>query len=354
MRILALTRYGPLGPSSRVRFYQYYPYLRQHGIEIQNAALLDDEYIRRLYSKKRIALSSIIGAYFQRLRWLTRSSSFDLLWVEKELLPWLPAWAEGMLQSFKIPYIVDFDDAVFHRYDMHANALVRSLLGKKINAVMRHATSVVAGNDYLAIHARQAGARQVQYLPSVIDLLRYNLEQKENKEFRVGWIGSPITAPHLGLIKGALEQISKIIDVRLVLVGSGNNDLFPGIQKEIIPWSEESEVPNIQSFDVGIMPLPDAPFERGKCGYKLIQYMACSLPVIASPVGVNSQIIEQGKTGFLASSAADWAQALETLYNDPRLRNEFGKAGRKKVEREYSLQVAAPRLLEIITTAISN
>jgi glycosyltransferase involved in cell wall biosynthesis len=354
MRILALTRYAPLGPSSRVRFYQYYPYLQQHGVEIQTAPLLDDEYIRRLYSKKRTTPISIIAAYLQRLYWLTHSSSFDLLWIEKELLPWLPAWAESVLHGLGVPYIVDFDDAIFHRYDMNTNVLTRNILGKKISAVIRNATSVVAGNNYLVDYARQAGARKVEYLPSVVDLERYSLKQKEKTEFRIGWIGSPITVPFLGLISVALEQISKNIDARLVLIGSGDNDPLPGIRKEIIPWREESQVNNIQSFDVGIMPLPDAPFERGKCGYKLIQYMACGLPVIGSPVGVNSKIIEHGKTGFLASSNAEWIAALETLYKNPDLRSEFGKAGRKKVEQEYSLQVSAPRLLEILTAPVSN
>jgi glycosyltransferase involved in cell wall biosynthesis len=354
MRILALTRYGPLGPSSRVRFYQYYPYLRARGIEIQNAALLDDEYVRRLYGKQRTAPISIIAAYLQRLYWLTRSSSFDLLWIEKELLPWLPAWTEGMLRGLGVPYVVDFDDAVFHRYDMHTNVFMRNILGKKISAVMRHATSVVAGNDYLADYARQAGARNIEILPSVVDIERYSLKQKEKTEFRIGWIGSPVTAPFLGLINVALEQVAKNIDAHLVLVGSGDDDPLPNIRKEIIPWSEESQVNHIQSFDVGIMPLPDAPFERGKCGYKLIQYMACGLPVIASPVGANTKIVEQGKTGFLASSNAEWVTALGTLYHDSQVRNAFGQAGRKKVEAEYSLQVAAPRLLEILTGAISD
>jgi glycosyltransferase involved in cell wall biosynthesis len=354
MRILALTRYGPLGPSSRVRFYQYYPFLRQQGIEIQNAALLEDDYIRRLYGKKRTALSSIIGSYLKRLAWLSRSASFDLLWVEKELLPWIPGWAEGILHGFGIPYVVDYDDAVFHRYDMHSNMLVRRFLGNKISAVMRHATTVIVGNDYLADHARRAGARNIQYLPSVVDLQRYQPKHTENKEFRIGWVGSPITAPFVGLIRAALEQISLTSDVSVVLIGSGDYDPLPGIRKEIIPWSEGSEVANIQSFDVGIMPLPDAPFVRGKCGYKLIQDMACGLAVIASPVGVNSQIVEHGKTGFLASSSSEWAQALETLHKNAPMKNGFGKAGREKVETNYSLQIAAPRLLDMLTTAISK
>ncbi len=351
MRILLLSRYGDLGASSRVRFYQYVPYLETHGIQIQIAPLLDNDYIRNLYTGKRTPLLSILAAYAGRITQLTRSHSFDLLWIEKELFPWLPALAENFLYKLNIPYIVDYDDAVFHRYDMHSNPLIRTLLGKNIAAVMRHAAIVTAGNDYLAEYAHQAGARQIEYLPSVVDIEHYRVEEKKSTNFRIGWIGSPVTAPFLGLIRGALEVASKKIDARLVLVGAGRQDPLPGLEKELLPWNEESQVASIQSFDVGIMPLPDTPFERGKCGYKLIQYMACGLPVIASPVGVNTRIIDQEKTGFLASSDQEWADSILALSKDPGLRSRLGNAGRQKVEREYSLQVTAPRLLNILRAA---
>jgi glycosyltransferase involved in cell wall biosynthesis len=354
MRLLALTRYSSLGPSSRVRFYQYVPYLTSCGVELQVAPLLGDDYVRSLYSGGRQSVLSVVMAYINRVARLMNSRSFDLLWVEKGLFPWLPAWVESSLVGQGIPYVADYDDAVFHRYDMHANPIIRALLGKSIDSVMRHATTVVVGNDYLAERARRAGAKKIEYLPSVVDVNRYSVREKTGKQFRIGWIGSPITAPYLGLIKEALEEASRKLDVVLVLVGAGDQDPLPGIEKEVLPWSEDSEVAHIQSFDVGIMPLPDGPFERGKCGYKLVQYMACGLPVVASPVGVNTRIIEQGKTGFLASSNADWMQALVMLSRNANMRNELGKAGRKKIEQEYSLQISAPRLLEILTKAASH
>jgi glycosyltransferase involved in cell wall biosynthesis len=351
MRILLLSRYGYLGASSRVRFYQYIPYLEAHGIELQVAPLLNDDYIRNLYAGRRASFPSVLSAYAARVAQLMRSHSFDLLWVEKELFPWLPALAESILSKLNIPYVVDYDDAVFHRYDTHSNLLIRALLGKNIAAVMRRATVVVAGNAYLAEYARQAGVRQIEYLPSVVDIERYTVAEKENESFRIGWIGSPVTAPYVALIRDALEVVSQKIDIHLVLVGAGQQDPLPGMNKEIIPWSEDNEVKNIQSFDIGIMPLPDAPFERGKCGYKLIQYMVCGLPVIASPVGANTRIVDPGKTGFLPLSNQEWVDAILALSKDPGLRSRFGKAGRQKAEQEYSLQVAAPRLLDILKTA---
>jgi glycosyltransferase involved in cell wall biosynthesis len=353
-RVLVFARYGTLGASSRVRFYQYQPYLESNGIKVYNAPLLDDDYVHRLYNGKRADLSKIFLAYIRRILWLARARSFDLIWLEKEIFPWLPAWGEQIISRLHIPYVVDFDDAIFHRYDLHSSPLIRTLLGKSVDNVMRHATTVVVGNDYLGERARHAGAKRIVYLPSVVDINRYSIKKKTWDQFRIGWIGSPITAPYVGLIRDALEEVKTQIDLRLVLVGTGDRDPLPGLEKDVIPWSENSEVALIQSFDVGIMPLLDRPFEQGKCGYKLIQYMACGLPVIASPVGVNSRIVEQGKTGFLASSSEDWIRALVMLSKDAGLSCDFGMAGRKKVEREYSLQVSAPHLLEILSGAASR
>jgi glycosyltransferase involved in cell wall biosynthesis len=354
MQVLALTRYSSLGPSSRIRFYQYIPYLTSCGVKLQVAPLLDDYYIRSLYAGKRPSSASVFMAYVSRIVKLAKSRSFDLLWIEKELFPWLPPLAESLITGLGIPYVVDYDDAVFHRYDLHKNPFVRALLGGSVDTIMRRATTVVVGNDYLAERARQAKAYQIEYLPSVVDINRYSVHEKTSGQFRIGWIGSPVTAPFLGSIWEALEEAIKKINACLVLVGAGDQDPLPDMEKDVIPWSEESEVKNIQSFDVGIMPLTDGPFERGKCGYKLIQYMACGLPVIASPVGVNTRIVEQGKTGFLASSSEDWIRALVMLSKNAGMRRDFGMAGRKKVEQEYSLQVSAPRLFEILSRAAQD
>jgi glycosyltransferase involved in cell wall biosynthesis len=354
MRVLALTRYNSQGPSSRVRFYQYIPYLESLGIDLQVSPLLGDEYIRNLFSGKQQSVSSLLLAYGKRVASLLYHRSFDLLWIEKELLPWLPAWVETLWAGREIPWVVDYDDAVIHRYDMNANPLVRTFMGNKFELIMHQATTTVVGNDYLAEQARLAGAGRIEYLPSVVDTTRYLLREGTGAQFRIGWIGTPITAPYLGMIREALEEVIKKLGARLVLVGSGDQDPLPGLEKNIIAWNEENEADIIQSFDVGIMPLPDGPFERGKCGYKLLQYMACGIPVIASPVGANTRIVEQGKTGFLASSMEEWKQALLILSRDGNLRNKLGKAGRKKAEQEYSLQVTAPRLFEILTEARSR
>jgi glycosyltransferase involved in cell wall biosynthesis len=354
MRVLALTRYDSLGPSSRVRFYQYVPALTSFGMEIQVAPLLANDYVRNLYEGKQQPVLSVLRAYLGRIAYLVNSRHFDLLWIEKELFPWLPNWVGSLLIRQGIPQVVDYDDAVFHRYDQHRNFLIRALLGRKIDKLMRTAATVVVGNEYLAERAQAAGALKIERLPSVVDLNRYTVKEKSESQFRIGWIGSPVTAPYLRLIRDALEEVLKQTGARLVLVGAGDQDPLPGLEKEILPWSEASEVAQIQSFDVGIMPLPDGPFEQGKCGYKLIQYMACGLPVVASPVGVNSRIVEQAGTGFQASNDVEWTSALIMLARDLALRAELGKAGRKKVEQDYSLQVTAPILNRILSEAVSH
>jgi glycosyltransferase involved in cell wall biosynthesis len=351
MRILTLTRYERLGSSSRVRFYQYFPYLKAQGVDIVNEPFFSDAYVQDLYAGHKISLRMIFQAYLKRISVLTRKGAFDLIWLEKELLPWFPAGIEALFRERNIPYAVDYDDAVFHRYDMHPIALTRALLGKKIDNVMRHVSMVIVGNEYLAERARRSGARSVEYLPSVVDVNRYALKRREaDTIFRIGWIGSPVTAPYLGLIREAIDTLHQESDIRLVLVGAGITQYLPGISTEILPWNEDSEFTVSQKFDVGIMPLIDGPFERGKCGYKLIQYMAGGVPVVASPVGVNRQIVEPDVNGYLADSMDDWLTALRALRDDPHKRNEMGQAGRQKAEKLYNLQVTAPKLLDLLSS----
>ncbi len=350
MDVLLLSRYGPLGSTSRIRFYQYLPFLERHGIQVSIQPMLPDPYVENLYAGRSQDLLFLLRAYWNRLRALIASRTFDLVWLEKELMPWLPAWGEALLNARKIPYVVDYDDATFHRYDHHRQFLVRLLLGGKIDRVMQRATLVVAGSDYLADHARRSGARRVATLPSVVDLDRYRPDQRANADnFRIGWIGAPITARYLSLIREPLAMLAGQ-GARVTLVGSGPVDLGE-IPVEIRPWSEGREVSDIQEFDVGIMPLPDEPFERGKCGYKLIQYMGCGLPVVASPIGVNQELVEPGVNGFLADSAVEWIESLKQLRQDAGLRMRMGQAGFDKVKRSYSLQVTAPQLLDLLRRA---
>jgi glycosyltransferase involved in cell wall biosynthesis len=352
MRILLLTRYMRTGASSRVRFYQYLPFLESRGVQVQVAPFFGDEYIQCLFSGKNIPPSMILKSYIKRIWSLVGASSFDLLWIEKELFPWLPALAEHILSGLHIPYVVDYDDAVFHRYDLHKNRLVRAFLGQKIDLIMREAALVIVGNEYIGQRAHRAGAKRIEYLPSVVDQHRWLPKVPSNSGFRIGWVGSPISAPYLELVKRPLEILCQDPSTNVVLVGTGEVDYLPGIRKEVLPWSEVHETTLVRNFDVGIMPLVDGPFEQGKCGYKLIQYMACSLPVVASPVGINKQIIIDGVNGYLASSDDEWVSRLVELRGDIEARSRMGMASRKRLEERYSLNVTAPRLFELLQSII--
>jgi glycosyltransferase involved in cell wall biosynthesis len=284
---------------------------------------------------------------------LISRGGFDLLWIEKELLPWFPSMAEALFRAQDIPYIVDYDDAVFHRYDSHSIPLVRALLGKKIDNVMQYAALVIVGNEYLRTRSIQAGARRVEYLPSVVDVDKYHQKQHErNPVFTIGWIGSPLTARYLSTIRDAIDQLHQESKIRLVLVGAGTHAIDSQIPTERLPWSQEIEKAFSRKIDVGIMPLVDEPFERGKCGYKLVQYMAGGIPVVASPVGVNRQIVEPGVNGFLANSTDEWLKALRSLRDDLETRAAMGRAGRQKAKNLYNLQVSAPRLFDLLSSAV--
>jgi glycosyltransferase involved in cell wall biosynthesis len=253
--------------------------------------------------------------------------------------------------SRRIPLVADYDDATFHTYDRHPGRILSSLMGGKIDAVMRRSSLVVAGNGYIAERARRAGAARVEILPSVIDLDRYPpAPDPRNGLPTVGWIGSPTTARHLKTVESALREVVAGGKARVAIVGAPGNPL-ESVPALFRPWSEETEVAEIRSFDVGIMPLPDEPWERGKCGYKLIQYMGCCLPVVASPVGVNREIVADGVNGFLASGHDEWMATLSRLANDATLRREMGSKGRGVVASRFSLQVTAPRLLELLHIA---
>lgn len=336
MRVLVLSKYSRKGASSRYRMYQYFPYLIASGDELTSAPLFDDEYLDRLYSKRN-RFTSLLRAYVNRFRVLLMAKNFDILWVEKELFPWVPWFIESLFfKSMKTAYVVDYDDAIFHQYDTHPSQIVRILLGKKCDQVMKNAKAVVAGNSYLAARATAAGAKKVVEIPTVVSDQVFAPKNAKNELPVIGWIGSMSTAIYLEKIRSTLAELQKKHSFKIQIVGAEVH--WPELQVECLPWSEAQEVALIQNFDIGVMPLLDSPWERGKCGFKLIQYMACGKPVVADPVGVNAQIVEDTHTGYLARPERTWHQALENLLLEFNTREEMGKAGRQRFEKYYSLE----------------
>jgi len=336
-----------------LRLYQYLPYLTRAGFNVTVSPLFGDDYVHFLYCGNISGLAVLIS-YFVRLRFIFKARQFDLVWLEYEMLPWFPSWIELAFLSKNVRLVVDYDDAVFHRYDRHKVSLVRKLLGRKIDAVMRRADLVIVGNEYLGERAKQAGARRVEFLPTVVDANRYAVSEKKDASLvTIGWIGQPSTAKYLSLLVPVLKKMIAKHAVRVVAIGPKPIQ-FQHMPVEVRLWSEGTEVDEIQQFDIGIMPLCDSEWEHGKCGYKLIQYMACSKPVVASPVGVNKVIVQQGLNGFLANSEAEWCDAIDVLCQDVALRKSMGDEGRKIMEQNYSLQFAAPRLAELLRSAFNS
>ena len=351
MNVLCLTRYDAAGASSRYRFYQYFPFLRAAGFHIDEGPLLGRDYLDALYRRGERPAASLARSAWRRLRSLAGARTYDLLWVEKEVLPWFPGFFERLAIPSGTPTVLDFDDAIFHQYDRHRSWFVRRLLGRKIDRAMSAATVVVAGNEYLAARARDAGA-EVQVIPTVVDLARYTGGPvPPGRPFTLGWIGSPATQGYLRELTPTLADFCRETGSRVLAVGPDTAFTLPGVPLEVVPWSEEREKGALQEFDVGLMPLPDSAWARGKCGFKLIQYMAGGRPTIAAPVGANREIVVHGETGLLASTPVEWRSALHALRDSPDLRLRMGQAGRERAARLYSLEATAPRLAAVLMNA---
>ncbi len=349
MKVTYFTKYSAAGPSSRYRSYQYFPLLEASQVDVRVRPLMSDRYLSHKFSTGRASFLRVLSAFCRRIWDVLIIPSGSMVVIEYELLPWFPAVFERWLVWRGCRYIVDYDDAMFHQYDTHSSRWVRTLLGQKIGLVMHLAHIVVTGNAYLAAYAHASGAKRVEVIPTVVNLRRYPLRSLPiaSRQVVIGWIGSPSTSRYLLQVAPALAQVCADGQAKVCLVGASPIDL-PGVPVERITWSESIEVAALQSFDVGIMPLPDEPWAHGKCGLKLIQYMACGLPVVASPVGTNTEIVQDGCNGYLASATEEWVSAIKRLCSDADLRQSMGTAGRKRVEEKYCLSVTAPKVIELL------
>lgn len=338
-KVLVLTKYPRQGASSRLRTLQYLPYLRSRGYDFDVSPLFDEAYILRLYHESKRSKLMMVEAFLRRFWVVLFACRYNFIWIEKEIFPYMPAWIERFLKVVGVFYVVDYDDAIFHNYDLARNKWIRRLLGRKIDSVMRHAACVIVGNEYLAERARAAGAKRVVIIPTVVDHHRYDDRQGVSQPLTVGWIGSPTTQKYVENLLPAFQALAQQHEFRLLLVGATEDiaSRLPGIDVDVQPWFEDAEAALIQEMDIGIMPLEDGPWEKGKCGYKLIQYMASAVPVIASPVGVNPSIVEGARCGMLADDIDDWTQAFTKLIENNSLREQFGASGRRAVKDSYSI-----------------
>ncbi len=375
MKILIFSRYDRSQASTRVRFLQYLSYLTSEGYEVEIFPILRSEGIYGRSGKVIFFISRVLSWFRVIIKLVREKSNHPYLHIHSELFPFVPYWFEsGFLRSLGIKnYIIELDDAWFHRYDDNKYMLVRFMLGGKIYKLMKHSSLVIAGNKYIADNAKNAGARNVEIIPTVVDIERYTdyltgkvisndrrkLSSESGEELKIksrpiiGWIGSPATSRYLVSIENVIRNLTNSGIADFIAVGADPAEL-KGLPVEVIMWSENSELEFLSKIDLGIMPLQDTPFERGKCGYKLLQYMACSLPVVASPVGVNKDIVIHNETGFLVTTENDWIDTLTSLCCNKELRDRLGKNGFARVSEYYSLNKTAPRLVSVINQVLNQ
>lgn len=343
LRGLVFAKYGDRAASTRQRFVQFAPYLAQQQITLEIAPLFDNAYLETLFLHGQRSRWQTARCYLKRLKQLRRAKSYDFVLVQYELFPYLPGFMEALIGLTGKPVLYDIDDAIFHQYDAHKNPLVRRMLGKKLVPLLRRVGLAFCGNAYLAEYVRHYAAR-VEIVPTTLDMTQYQpATAPANHKLTLGWIGSPSTWAYFKHLHALLAEMVRMLDMEFLVVGAEHaaDTRYPFTYRA---WEESREVADIQAMDIGIMPLPDAPWARGKCGYKLIQYMACGLPVIASPVGVNTEMVMQGENGFLATTEAEWREALTALARDAALRQRMGAVGRARVEVAYATADHGSRL----------
>jgi glycosyltransferase involved in cell wall biosynthesis len=352
IRVLGLTLYGQRAASTRYRITQYQADLLSDGIDLDVRALLDDDYLLARYQGAGLPLAQLAKAYWKRVWMLLSDRDHDLYVVNAELLPWVPSAVERLL--LKKPYIYDFDDAFYLRYSPQlGSGCMASLLQNKFASVVEGAAAVTAGSRSLYDFAYQYN-QNTSLLPTVVDTTRFVAMPglRDDRALTIGWIGSPTNHVYLQQMVEPLTSLAKQRIIRFVVVGA-HCPAIDGVEVVCKPWSEETEVQDINSFDIGIMPLHDDPWARGKCGFKLIQYLACEVPVVASAVGANLDIVGP-EVGLLASNSEQWHDALLRLANDANLRHSMGVAGRKLVREKYSLASTAQLLSDIIRATQSG
>jgi glycosyltransferase involved in cell wall biosynthesis len=341
MRVLFLTQTSDLGPSSRYRVYQLVPSLEKLGIKCAVSPAIDSALYTKLYlqtGRTSSRATALRVAWQKRQADLRRVDEFDAVFLQKGIFPGLYSGFERRIAACK-PLVFDFDDAIWLPR-VGGSPVLRALHREQaVQEILRRASAVIAGNDFLAEYASRFNAN-VTIVPSCVDVVAYPRATNSNV---VGWIGSSTTLPYLKPLRAAFEWLG--VQPRVIASGDPGQLGFP---VEFRPWRLETEMEELSQIGIGVAPLPDTPWERGKCGVKILQYMACGIPVVASPVGVNAQIVVHGVNGFLAEHADDWRQYLGDLMADPKLRKRLGAAGRETVAKHYGVQGAAEMVASVL------
>jgi len=314
---------GASEASCRFRVLQYLPHLQRRGLTT---------HVEDLHVPVR-----------QRRRLLLSAADYDAVCVHRVLLtPIEHRW----LQRAAPRYVFDFDDAIMFRDSAHrrfASWQRRRRFGRMVAGARR----VIAGNRYLADWASPYTER-VTVIPTAIDLAAYPAQAPRRRDAVIGWIGTRINLMYLRTVLPALTNLMRTRpDTTLKIVADDFLDA-PGIRVTKKRWSLDDEVGDVMSFQVGIMPLPDDPWTRGKCAVKILQYFAAAVPVVCSPVGTNLEVVEHGRTGYFAATEEEWVTHLDELLGNEERRKQFGAAGRETVRQTYSIEANLDALINVL------
>jgi glycosyltransferase involved in cell wall biosynthesis len=365
--VLVLSPIPEEGAGCRFRIAQFIPYLEAHGFEVTLSALYTTEFFRRVYKPGQRFRKAVEfgGLSLKRLATLRGVSRFDVVFIYRELFPIGPAIVERLLSMVdRTPIVFDFDDAVFLPSVSGVSEANRFISAwkfpGKFATIIGLADQVIAGNEYLASYARRLNP-SVTVIPTCVDTNtfapsadREAVTALDSRRPIVGWIGSPTTALYIRSLADVLRAVSARHPFVLRISGTGEAMQSPGLEIENPRWTLDGEVRLFNTCDIGVYPLPDDEWAKGKCGFKAIEFMACGVPVVAAAVGVNREIIEDGVNGFLASSDGEWIDKIERLIVDLALRARFSAAGRQTIEARFSLAGQAPRLAAVLRTAAAR
>lgn len=359
MKVLLLLPYAwDTVPGQRYRIEQWVPHLERMGVTFERDILLERDEVQRLFwGKSPLAKAIMLAKAIIKREWRLRSlKGIDCIWLYRSSWPIGPAWAEKRLARRGFRVILDFDDAIWIVHTSESNRRFAWLkFANKTAEICKVAAHVVVGNAFLADFARKYNPN-ITVVPPTVDLNVYDLaaidrpdrySRTDDQPFVIGWTGSHTTSEYLKIVEPALRILAQRHNILLRVIGDPSYRA-EGIPCELVDWSAATEVRDLIPLDVGIMPLYDYEWSRGKCGMKAIQYMALGIPAVVSPIGFNTELIRHDENGLLASTVDEWVACLERLITDAELRRKLGEAGRRTVESGLCAAAQAPRIFEVL------
>ncbi|BDB56768.1 glycosyltransferase family 4 protein [Flavobacterium ammonificans] len=340
--IVYFTKYTEKGPSSRYRSFQYKDILEKE-FHIQYYPLFDDDYINNLYANKKINYYQILTSYCSRIFKVLKYLRTDkIVFIEYELLPYFPPILEYLLYKTNVKIILDYDDAIFHNYDLHSKKMVRYLYGNKIPSIVKYANTVITGSPYLSSYLNRFTTKIVE-IPTSVNYANYKSKcqfKTSNNSISIGWIGSKSTSINIINIKEVIKKIYGInpkITFKFMGFDSNLKSQLDLPNVEFYNWSVKEELIFLNDIDLGIMPLEDTPFNRGKCGFKLIQYMAMGKPTLSTPLEANVKI-NRNNSNLFATNKDEWVECINKFISNESFYREVGFRNQKIVEEYYSVE----------------